>query len=258
MDADTTVTVTVTVSDSSLTASASIAVTITDSDTDDGDDGGTTNTAPVADAGVDQRVVTPGSVSLAGSGTDADDDTLTYSWTQTGGTPSVTLTNASGATATFSAPTVTTETELTFRLTVSDDALSDTDDVVVVLLQDGGTGCTQVDASAGSYAAYDSDEAPYTGGQQANHRGLVWEAFHWTDDEPIITATTWPDEWGLVSTVEIPWHAARVYGGSRVGETTTEVNHKGRRYRASYWTKGDDPATAAAWTDIGASTCTHQ
>ena len=254
VDADTTVTVTVTVSDSSLTASASIAVTITDSD---GDDGGTTNTAPVANAGVDRRAVTPGSVSLSGSGSDADGDTLTYSWTQTGGT-SVTLTNATSATATFSAPTVTTQTDLTFRLTVSDDTSSDTDDIVVVLLQDGGTGCTQVDASAGSYAAYEADEAPYTGGQQVNHRGLVWEAYHWTDDEPIITATTWPDEWGLVSAVEIPWHAARVYGGSRVGETTTEVNHNGRRYRAGYWTKGNEPGTHAAWTDIGESTCSHQ
>ena len=252
VNADTTVTVTVTVSDGTLTASASIAVTITDSD-----GGGGTNTAPVANAGVDQRAVTPGSVSLAGSGSDADGDTLTYSWTQTGGSPSVTLTNATSATATFSAPTVTTPTDLTFRLTVNDGTSSDTDDTVVVLLQDGGTGCTQVDASAGSYAAYDPDEGPYTGGQQANHRGLVWEAYHWTDDEPIITATTWPDEWGLVSGVEFPWHAGRIYGGDKIGEVS-EVNHNGRRYRAGYWTQGNEPGTHAAWTDIGASTCSHQ
>ena len=253
VDADTTVTMTVTVSDSSLTASASIAVTITNSVVDDG--GGTTNRAPVADAGADQRVVTPATtVSLRGSGTDADGDTLTYSWTQTGG-PTVTLTDASSATATFSASAVTVDTDLTFRLTVSDDTLSDTDDTVVTLLPDGGASCTLVDSTAGTFAAWDTNKNHYNTGDKVNHRGLVWQAYYWTQEEPIITATDWPQQWGLVSSVEFPWHVERTFGGTKVGESTKDVNHKGRRYRASYWTKGDDPATAAVWTDIGASTC---
>ena len=49
----------------------------------------------------------------------ADAD-LTIAWTQTSGTPSVALTGANTATASFTAPNVTANTDLTFRLTVTD------------------------------------------------------------------------------------------------------------------------------------------
>jgi hypothetical protein len=50
----------------------------------DGDNGGATNNAPVADAGLDQNVSTGSLVTLDGSGSsDADSNTLTYSWSFT-------------------------------------------------------------------------------------------------------------------------------------------------------------------------------
>ena len=257
VNADTDVTVTVMVSDGTLTASASMTVTITNNT------GGGGGNAPVANAGVDQRVETSSSgtvsVTLSGSGTDADGHALSYSWSQLSGT-SVTLTNASSATATFSASGVTADTELKFRLTVSDGTLSDTDQVVIVLLQEAAASCPVVDATAGNYDAWDSNKSNYNAGDKVNHRGLVWQARYWTSKEPIITATAWPQEWGILSTVEIPWHPDRVYGASNFGEDTTEVSHKGRRYRSpDYWIRGSntEPGTTggAAWTDIGASTC---
>ena len=88
------------------------------------------NVAPVADAGSDQEVSVDEGVTLDGSGTDDNGDTLTYGWTQTGGSPTVTLSNPAAQQPTFTAPS--TETVLTFTLTITDSGnLTDTDEVVV-------------------------------------------------------------------------------------------------------------------------------
>ena len=246
--ADTNVTVSVTVSDGSLTATASVVVTITDTVS--------TNRAPVADAGVDQRVETPATtVTLSGSATDADGDTLTYAWTEVSNV-GVTLTNASSAVATFAVATeVDAPVELTFQLSVSDGTATDTDQTVIILLPATTAGCTQVDTSAGTYPAWEA--GTYKQPTKVNHRGLVWQARWETTAEPIVTDTAWPSSWGLISVLDLPWHPDRVYGGSSFGETTKEVDHKGRRYRAGWWNKNQEPGTsgANAWTDIGAATC---
>ena len=85
-------------------------------------DGTGSNAAPNAVAGAGQRVVSGGRVTLNGSGSnDPDGDALTYSWSQTLG-PAVTLSDPSAAQPTFTAPTVTSDTLLQFRLSVSDPA----------------------------------------------------------------------------------------------------------------------------------------
>ena len=94
------------------------------------------NQPPVADAGLDQTVVANTWVTLAGSGTDQDGTVVSYSWEQTNG-PSVTLSSAAGATATFVAPDVSMDESLTFRLTVTDDDGATGSDVVVVTVQPG-------------------------------------------------------------------------------------------------------------------------
>lgn len=100
-----------------------------------GGGGGTTNSAPTASAGADQSVDEFSAVTLTGSGTDPNaGDTLTYAWTQTVGT-SVTIANSNTAIADFTAPDVTAgnpET-LTFRLTVSDGSLTNSDTVDVTV-----------------------------------------------------------------------------------------------------------------------------
>jgi len=98
------------------------------------------NTAPTADAGSDQTVNEttidgePTVVTLSGSGADVDSpDGLTYSWTQVSG-PSVTLENADNATASFAAPNVSTETTLTFAVTVTDPVGAVATDTVAVTI----------------------------------------------------------------------------------------------------------------------------
>jgi hypothetical protein len=93
------------------------------------------NQPPVANAGVNQSVLQGVVVTLNGGASDDPDDrpsALTYSWTQTAG-PSVTLSGATTATPSFTTPNVAVQTALTFRLTVSDGAASDTDDVTVTV-----------------------------------------------------------------------------------------------------------------------------
>ena len=92
------------------------------------------NVAPVADAGNNQTVLISTTVTLDGSASsDANGDTLTYGWAQTGGPP-VTLSDASAISPTFTAPA--SETVLTFTLTITDShglAAPTPDEVVVTV-----------------------------------------------------------------------------------------------------------------------------
>ncbi|WP_420632540.1 PKD domain-containing protein [Candidatus Palauibacter sp.] len=143
------------------------------------------NRPPTADAGSDQTVDERTTVTLHGSGTDADSDPLSYAWLQTAG-PAAALSDTSAASPTFEAPEVTEATALTFRLTVSDGALSATDEVTIAVahvnrapepsgtipvqtLDVGGSGSvvvsgyfTDADADALTYTAVWTDSAAVT------------------------------------------------------------------------------------------------
>lgn len=80
--------------------------------------GGPANVAPVANAGADKSITLPASsVTLSGSGTDADGTITGYNWTKTAGPTSFTFSNAAVAN-----PTVSNlvSGSYTFRLTVTD------------------------------------------------------------------------------------------------------------------------------------------
>jgi len=98
----------------------------------------TINARPTANAGPDQSVDEQSAVSLDATASSDVDGTVTgFSWTQTAGTV-VTLTGASTATPSFTAPSVTTSGEtLTFQVTVTDnDGATDTDTVDVQVNND--------------------------------------------------------------------------------------------------------------------------
>ncbi|MBF0138702.1 MAG: tandem-95 repeat protein [Magnetococcales bacterium] len=81
----------------------------------------TINAAPIVQAGADATGFAKGTFNLGGNITDQNGsgDILSYSWTQVSGPP-VTINNAATITAAFTLPTVTTATDLVFKLTATD------------------------------------------------------------------------------------------------------------------------------------------
>lgn len=158
------------------TGADTVAVTVQAKDT------GPVNTPPVAavsapaTANAGDRVV----VDASGS-SDADNDTLTYSWDVPAGLDAT----INGATVTFTAAEYTQDTSLLFTVTVSDTkATSSASATVVVAKKDTGGGtCTN---------AWDAG-AVYNGGDRVTHGGRVWEAKWWTQgDDPSQSG-----EWGV-------------------------------------------------------------
>jgi hypothetical protein len=103
------------------------------------------NEVPEADAGSDQTVPENSSARLAGSGSDADDDALTYAWTQTEG-PAVTLSSTTGQYPTFDVPEVDDETTLTFQLIVNDGMVDSEPDTVSITVTNVLAGDLTADA----------------------------------------------------------------------------------------------------------------
>jgi len=127
--ADATLTFQLTVTDN-RGASASDVVVVTVKNVSAG------NASPSAQAGADRTVAGGTVVSLVGSGTDSDGTIASYRWTQAAG-PAVTLAAATAATASFTAPQVTANTALTFRLTVTDNQGASGSDVVIITIRAG-------------------------------------------------------------------------------------------------------------------------
>ncbi len=115
-----------------LTVTDSANVAVTDTVTIIGN-----NDPPMADAGDDQTVNENDPVALDGSGsTDPGNRALTYQWMQTSETPPgtspVTLVGATTTAPTFIAPNLPENTDLTFTLTVTNEANAAVTDTVTI------------------------------------------------------------------------------------------------------------------------------
>lgn len=92
------------------------------------------NTGPQVSAGDDKSANEQTSVSLSATASDDDGEISAYSWTQVSG-PSVTITNADTAMATFNAPVAKIEAQLVFAVEVTDDeGASSSSEVTVTVL----------------------------------------------------------------------------------------------------------------------------
>jgi uncharacterized protein (TIGR03382 family) len=89
----------------------------------------------------------------ASTSTDPDNEKLTYTWEQTGG-PSVALTGANTAEASFTPAAKKTLENYTFKVTVKDAAgeTSSVNITVSVPKADSGGGCSSTGGSAGGMA----------------------------------------------------------------------------------------------------------
>lgn len=125
--ASTPLTFTLSVSEDGGSASSSVVVTVLN----------TIDEAPSADAGPDQTVNAGALVSLSGSGSDPNNDALTYGWTQLSGI-NVTLSSTASATPTFTAPPQAAT--LVLQLIANDGTLASSPDTVTitVLAPDAG------------------------------------------------------------------------------------------------------------------------
>ena len=120
------------------------------------------NHAPVANAGQDQTVMPGDTVNLHGSGTDADQDPLTFRWTQTAGAM-VMLDNPTITGPKFTAPATTDPIVLTFSLVANDGTVDSAPSTVNITVQPapvvspdggnggGGSGCSCQVGQAGGH-----------------------------------------------------------------------------------------------------------
>lgn len=154
------------VTDDDLARSPPSTVSITVRDT-----GG--NLVPTANAGPDQTVDSGASTILSGSGADADGAVAGFQWTQAEG-PVVTLIDGNTATARFTAPTVSTETSLVFRLTVTDDQGATGFDLVTVTVRAGDPSLNQPpQAFAGEDRSVAEGEAATLAGRGEDPDGSI-------------------------------------------------------------------------------------
>ncbi|MGB0716033.1 MAG: PKD domain-containing protein [Phycisphaerae bacterium] len=136
--------------------------------------------APNASAGADQTVNEGTSVSLDASGSsDPEGQSMTYSWTQTGG-PTVALSDASASQPSFTAPDVSTNTTLTFQVAVSDGTTTSYDTVNV----DVTAGNTAPTANAGLDVTVNENELVTLGGGGTTPSGQIanWQFSENLDD----------------------------------------------------------------------------
>ena len=140
------------------------------------------NEAPLGDAGPAQTVASGDTVTLDGGfSTDSDGTIDSYSWAQLSGTPSVTLNAANTATPTFTAPTVTIDTVLSFIVTVTDNEGAIGDDFVEITITPAPTAITINGKATYDNVPHNADSSlDYTSIVQDPIRGAVVELIQGT------------------------------------------------------------------------------
>ncbi|MFO0827155.1 MAG: hypothetical protein U0572_03310 [Phycisphaerales bacterium] len=172
------------------------------------------NLPPTANAGADATVAEGSVVSLSAAGSvDPEGAPLTYQWTQVSG-PTVTLAGSTGATPSFSAPELASNTQLTFQVAVSDGTNVSYDTVTVTVNADDDA--PSVDAGANQVV---DEGANVTLGASANDPEGQGLSYTWTQvggNSPSFTA---PE---LASNTQLTFQVA-VSDGTNVSYDTVTV-----------------------------------
>ncbi|GHA31379.1 glycosyl hydrolase family 18 protein [Photobacterium aphoticum] len=220
---DLTETITVTVSDGKKNAVKSVVVNVKGEAPLPGD-----NNPPVLTAPATAEVKSGETVVISVSATDKDGDALTF----TADNGAVVTPTASGADIAFTAPEVTADTVVNLVVTVTDGKATDEATVAVTVkaTEEPNPGNT-----------WDPNKV-YVGGDTVVFEGVTYKAKWWTKGEKPGTSAVWeaqgenpgpnPDPDPNPGTT---WSASKVYVGG------DEVTFNGEKYRAKWWTQGDEP-----------------
>lgn len=190
---------------------------------------GPDNSAPIADAGLDQEKLPSGStVSLDGTNSsDPENDPLTYSWTQISG-PTATLSDPTSATPSFTLPVGASSDPIVFELIVNDGNLDSDPDIVTITanappIADAGTDITGVnpnqDVTLDGTASADMD------GDNITYMWVQVSGLPVTLDDPTSPTPTFTVPAGKV---DEPWiFELTVSDGTETSTSTVTVYHQG-------------------------------
>jgi hypothetical protein len=170
------------------------------------------NIEPVANAGPDQSAATGATISLNGSNsTDSDGTIASYAWKQTAG-PAVTLSNASAAAATFTAPAAAAGgTSLTFQLTVKDNGGLTATDACIVNITAATPANKPPVANAGLDQAVDSGDMVTLDGRNS------------TDPDNRIVSYLWRQTAGPAVTLLDATNATTIFEAPDGGDSGTSL-----------------------------------
>jgi hypothetical protein len=143
-----------------------------------GGTGGTTNLAPVSNAGNDQTVLEGTLVTIQGSGTDSDGSIIAHSWQQVAGTL-VMLNNANSSEVSFVAPMSEGELTLSFELTVTDNNGAATKDAINIFVTPNDQPNVAPIANAGLDQAVDEKVIVNLNGSATDSDGII-VGYSWT------------------------------------------------------------------------------
>lgn len=215
---DTDYTVTVAVSDGTDTVTKSAIIRVVS-------DVVVINEPPVVSPIANVTVEEGQSVAVTVSASDADGDTLSYSWN----VPTGLTLSGSGANVSLAAGEVTADTNYTVSVTVSDgtDDVTESFTVTVTNVDAGGTTTWKADAI-------------YTGGDTVLYNGVEYKAKWWTQGDRPDLGGPWEEVIPNDGQIRA-WRADLVYNAG------DKVTHNNETYTAKWWTKGEEPGVAAVW-----------
>ncbi len=206
---DRTVTFTLAVSDTDST-SESVSVRILDTGSPPSND------PPAVEAGPDQTVDEGDTVTLSGSASDPEGNTLVYRWTHDSDLP-IGLADSRIPTTTFTAPEVASDATVTFTLEASDGTKSASDDVTVTITHVNKPPAVE----AGPFQTVDAGDTVTLSGTASDPDGTPL-TYSWTHDSDLQIYSAGPENPEAAGSIEDTEGSGELFLNAPAGITIFE------------------------------------